>query len=591
MKRKSYLLSLAGLLFVLLVQAYQGTIFSDKLSVLPYESQTSNTIHKEKQSDENLCSDPTLVKIISVTDTQATVTWDAQGMSEWEYHLQEAGLGFPPSVGAPKTKTTSLTLTQDNQGNPLVESTAYEYFIRVVCPDLSTSTWQGPFVFTTPCAPVSFPFKETFDTTSTTFDCWTIIDDGSTQWKRQSFPIHQGDRAMYFSSYMPSDVHDNWLITPRFTVNPSKIYELTFYYRTDTYFGGFFEILLSNSGTDKADFTTVISPQTTYKTDTFVKAVYYITGQTGTINLAWHIKNKGSSTLFLDTIGLDEVDCISPDLNTIKVGNTSSNSANFTWIDDVNTEWEYVVKTADGKLPSGVGTSTVVKDINVTTLDTGAKLNANTAYEFYVRSKCNGTNTSKWIGPIAFRTACEVQTTPFFEGFNTDSTSFFCWTVINGRNSTASSNVWRMTTTHHEGDQSIYYEGYESSKKHDAWLITPALKVTKGKYYRLTYYYKTSPHYVSGFEIKLSSKGTKPSDFDTLLVTKQKLTNDIFTKDTFIIEGMDADIHVGWHVNGEDSGQYLFLDAVSIEEVDCPEPNHIQAEKITKVSICSVVER
>ncbi|MFM8685342.1 MAG: choice-of-anchor J domain-containing protein, partial [Bacteroidota bacterium] len=54
-------------------------------------------------------------------------------------------------------------------------------------------------------------------------------------------------------------------------------------------------------------------------------------------------------------------------------------------------------------------------------------LASNTLYRVYLRSVCSPTDKSPWIGPVSFRTLCNVFTLPFFESFETSQGTVSCW--------------------------------------------------------------------------------------------------------------------------------------------------------------------
>src|SRR5690606_32056605 len=62
--------------------------------------------------------------------------------------------------------------------------TSYDFYVRQDCGIDGTSTWTGPFNFTTPCETINtFPFTETFETDSASRDCWSNqFETGTTAW-------------------------------------------------------------------------------------------------------------------------------------------------------------------------------------------------------------------------------------------------------------------------------------------------------------------------------------------------------------------------------------------------------------------------
>jgi hypothetical protein len=96
------------------------------------------------------CPVPSNLTATSITSAGATLGWNI-GCSEilWDVHVDLAGSAAP---------TTSIS-NEEVSTNPLVLSgltanTAYQYYVRANCGDTDgTSTWTGPFLFTTLAIP------------------------------------------------------------------------------------------------------------------------------------------------------------------------------------------------------------------------------------------------------------------------------------------------------------------------------------------------------------------------------------------------------------------------------------------------------
>src|SRR5690606_15710346 len=113
----------------------------------------------------------------------------------------------------------------------------------------------------------------------------------------------------------------------------------------------------------------------------------FIKGISGNINLAWQVTTPLSSTvLYLDNVRIVIANCMEG--VNLDVKDIESNKATILWEDDLNTSWEYVVQEADGGYPNNVGISTTTNEVTVIKTNSGANLNPNKEYEFYVRAKC-----------------------------------------------------------------------------------------------------------------------------------------------------------------------------------------------------------
>ena len=99
-------------------------------------------------------------------------------------------------------------------------------------------------------------------------------------------------------------------------------------------------------------------------------------------------------------------------------------NVDFLWVSDTSVaiSWENLDLGATFDVEYGIegfspGTgsiaSTNTNDITITGLD------VETTYEFYVRTNCDSSGTSDWVGPINATTACNVESVPWVENFDT----------------------------------------------------------------------------------------------------------------------------------------------------------------------------
>jgi len=96
------------------------------------------------------CPTPSTGVVSSVTFSGATLSWN-KGCAEtlWDVHVAAAGSGVP--TGAPSNSGVTT-----NTGFPvsgLMSNTNYEFYVRANCVANGTSTWVGPFTFTTLATP------------------------------------------------------------------------------------------------------------------------------------------------------------------------------------------------------------------------------------------------------------------------------------------------------------------------------------------------------------------------------------------------------------------------------------------------------
>ena len=149
------------------------------------------------------------------------------------------------------------------------------------------------------------------------------------------------------------------------------------------------------------------------------------------------------------------------------VDNTSTTGAIISWTAEEGVAaWEYQL-VLTGETPAETGTATTDNPLTIT------GCYANTSYDLYVRTDCGGTY-STW-SMVSFTTLCDVITTiPFYEGFNSDSTTENCWTILNANGDTDS---WSTSYTFNqfEGDEvAMMYTDFNGGANDD-YLISPGL--------------------------------------------------------------------------------------------------------------------
>lgn len=453
-----------------------------------------------------------------------------------------------------------------------------------------TSDWTGPVAFTTGCSSLNLPLWEGFNSGSPTINCWTIVDgngdvngSGDGKWRKKDSGMYEGNGVMSFVVYDYVDAvnSDDWLITPTLNLTAGKTYRLKYRYSGSHYSSqgnknSKFDVVASTKGTDPKNFTTFLLADQDYNTSGYQQKTIFITGMSGQVNFAWHAKGTGSINLSIDDVTIEEVvGCNEPtDLGVDKI---EKDNANLFWLDNSNGKnWEYYVQQKGNSKPkatdSGVKTSS--KTTNKATKDAkGNPLKSNTDYEFYVRTVCGNGQNSIWTGPFVFITTCDVYTTPYFDGLNTDTGSDRCWELTK-LDKSFYANTWDVIGSNmYEGDQVLKYNKYAFGDpgKADAWAITPAIKTTTDTYV-LKYHYKTDVENNNSFEVKLASKGTAPTDFTTTLVAERIYKGEVYKEEVAFFTGVNGTVNIGWHATSE-LASTIYIDNIRVQKVEnCAEP-------------------
>ena len=90
------------------------------------------------------CQAPSGLAISSLSSTSAELLWTAGcNQSSWDVHYTLTGGGPPLSTPSNMGVAIPFSLTG------LIPLTAYEFYVRAVCSESSTSSWSGPFLFST----------------------------------------------------------------------------------------------------------------------------------------------------------------------------------------------------------------------------------------------------------------------------------------------------------------------------------------------------------------------------------------------------------------------------------------------------------
>lgn len=166
---------------------------------------------------------------------------------------------------------------------------------------------------------------------------------------------------------------------------------------------------------------------------------------------------------------------------------------------------------------------------------------------------------------------CAILMEDFWEGFNTDSETLACWTIIDANeDSNEYYGQWMPTDSPvYEGDGSMYF--YGTADVNDDWLITPSIHLDGGTYL-LKYRYKARTYYQNKFEVLLSTQGTDPANFTRTILPVRVYQNDEWVEEIIFVEGITGTVNIGWHVITEGTSG-IYLDDLSIKRVEtCPEP-------------------
>jgi gliding motility-associated-like protein len=347
---------------------------------------------------ENLpaCTEPDAVVASNVSSTTVDLAW-TNGNTEtaWEV-LALPCLSTPPTAlatGYVAAGSNPFTL------NNLDPNTCYDIYVRAVCSSTNKSIWTSAVTISTLCLPFNVPFQEGFNSTSTTQNCWTVLNvngDGDSWNMDYATNPYEGNQVAVLLTDGNGGANNDWLISPQIVLNGNQ--RLRYRYRVQSATEpNDFRVMLSTTGTAPASFTTTIVPLATYGNITYVEKIVNLTGITGNANIGFHVPQGGLDgwRLYIDKFIVENLPTCYPPIN-LTVSNIEATSALLGWTDTNTptpaTQWEVIfVPQGDPEpLPSDTGEIVSFNPALMTGLLPG------TAYTYYVRSICSASDKSEW---------------------------------------------------------------------------------------------------------------------------------------------------------------------------------------------------
>jgi hypothetical protein len=524
-----------------------------------------------------LCPDVSGITIDSFTGDSVTVSWTANGSEDdWEVLVQPDGTGLPASG----TATTNNPHTESG----LTGNTAYEVYVRADCNDASNgySEWVGPVDFTTGCTTYTPDYTEDF----TVFldDCWEEANGGDLTAGPASFGTGGFDTEQFGNTGSNNGVAINmysggpdidWLLSPSFDLSADG-YELVVDvamtdWEATTQDDGFnpgdeVRIVYSNDGTNWTTLTTYNDanvPAAVGQTEIIdlsgitgsnVQFAFYVSEGTTGRDIDFHIDNFTVRT---------PPTC--PDVTSIVVSSITTTSAQIDWTNGGSeSNWEIAVQAAGTGTPGaadGSGTDTATNPYNAT------GLNANTAYEVYVRAECvAGVDFGAWVGPINFATGCDTFSTfPYSEGFESGVPPT-CWTSFRGTNGIGTTYDWTTSTTANSGSGAAYVRYSAGGGEAEDWLVTPEFDMTALTNPELSFYSRDGLtfSYGSVFTIRVSTTDTDHASFTTIETYPE---SDITTYQQYVVDlsayAGESTVYVAFVLTNDD-GDSLYIDDVFV---------------------------
>jgi hypothetical protein len=250
---------------------------------------------------------PSALVINDFTNDIVDFSWTGNG-SETAWHVEWGLAGFTPGTGTEVGSANVASPTHIATG--LDGYTQYDFYVAADCGASTTAgTWVSISQLTL-CDPIlAQGFCETFDSSSPTEACWTVKNENGDLdlWDMNyAFNTYSGDQAAVMYTDFNAGVNNDWLISPMMTLTNNEI--LSFFYRVQS--AGEpndFELLLSTTGMDPADFTNVLMTTASYSNIVYADTIIDLAAYSGDCYIAVHVPNGGLDgwRLYIDQFCID----------------------------------------------------------------------------------------------------------------------------------------------------------------------------------------------------------------------------------------------------------------------------------------------
>ncbi|NHM06085.1 hypothetical protein G4D82_02530 [Flavobacterium sp. CYK-4] len=340
------------------------------------------------------CLNPSVLAVVTAT-IQATTTelrWTAPNTTQFQ--VQYGPAGFTVDVPAPDVVTTPIftSTTTPQRGytaTGLIPNTAYQYYVRGICPT-SNSEWVGPFNWNTkplgrtcaePLVVTPLPYSDTSNTSIYGNNITGTTGAASCGASANGF---MASNDVIYSYTAPEAQNIYISMNPNGTNNTGM-----FVYASCVTVGN-----NCIAGVGNTNSNVRVIPSLTL---TAGQTIYIVLSGTSAVTSYQYNLNIQLATECPQPTGLTVTTPIGP------------TSAEATWAAGTETDWEVAVQTAGSSIPTTAGVPTPDPTLTFTTTLAGAALTPSTAYQYWVRANCGAGVYSPWSGPFLFNTSgCEV---------------------------------------------------------------------------------------------------------------------------------------------------------------------------------------
>lgn len=539
---------------------------------------------------ELTCPKPTSLAATNITQNSTDLSWTAGGSETlWQLEWGQAGFSLGNGTFVDNLSSPTYSLTG------LTASTSYSFYVRGICNVGDTSTWAGPYNFTTLCDAVTAIYTQNFDGVNVPAlpNCWSSIvlfssGSPSVVTSTTSPSTSPNCAALYNSTASGTSTHI-LLITPQFSDLPTHTTQITFKARM---VGSGTGVLYVGTMTDPTNPGTFSNYQTimTLTTDwqEFTVAFNNYSGSNEYIAFK-HGLGMTNQYIYIDDVSYEPIPTC-PKPTNLTINNITGTDATLSWTaGGTETSWDIEYG------PAGFvhGSGTLIQNINTTTYNL-IGLNPSTTYQAYVLAQCSSSDSSLWLGPVTFTTTQIPATLPYTWDFEND---FNGWSVING----TQTNKWYAgTATFYSPTKSAYisntngttnnYDGSVTSITH----IYRDIQFPAGSEFVMTFNWKCTGESSHDY-MRIFLENTTFDPIEGVLPTQNQIGRTYYNQqstwktDTILFDGSVANsikrLIFTWKNDASVTYQPpIAIDDIDIHVVTCPKPINLTVSNLTSSS-------
>ncbi len=372
------------------------------------------------------CLEVTNVGLSNPTQTSVDLTWTESGTGEnnWEYVVQEVGIGEPTTNGTDYTSTdTNLSVTVGN----LEFDTDYEAYVRANCGGGDFGAWiKASNTIRTLCGAFTANFCDDFAgiPDNTVPYCWSVVDEPNGGWAYVNY-IGSYGKNMFELNFTSTTTGEIIAISPESTFATDGTHRLRLQAGSST---GTPQVALQ-IGTMDASNNFVQFSELTLTADRNAEYLVDLPNN-GHSKFAFRHNGAINKYIWINTVCVEDIpSCL--EVTNVNATNVQYNLADISWNTSGSgeTTWEYLVQEATIAAPDASTNGTEISTNSVT-----VPLAQNTAYKAYVRAKCDVSDFGAWFASEEFTTACDVNVAEYsdsFESLNEDGQDVKpCWSIL-----------------------------------------------------------------------------------------------------------------------------------------------------------------